>query len=243
MGCWGLNARKAQSKVTCLRRSNGRASISEAHCAGWFVCATRRCLDAGGCPAAGSFILLAQNKGTKQKGTLPRRTFGLPSVFLKIRAAAPKGTPTFYPLTLHSPSGRIGQERMNLENSVATPLMLRYAQETALLSTNGVVTSLVRDRSPWVARAAGVSKGLHRSTEVSRMKDRMRNSRCALRQSSPTAPEFLGKSRRCRRGFGFCGRSPVFGCPPRWGGLGGVRLVFGPLGPPPSSKRSPDETK
>ena len=26
--------------------------------------------------------------------------------------AAPKGTPTFYPLTLHSPSGRIGQERM-----------------------------------------------------------------------------------------------------------------------------------
>jgi len=28
---------------------------------------------------------------------------------------------------------------MNLENSVATPLMLRYAQETALLSTNGVV--------------------------------------------------------------------------------------------------------
>jgi hypothetical protein len=42
----------------------------------------------------------------------------------------------------------ISTRTMNLKNSVATPLMLRYAQETALFSTNGVITNLVRDHSP-----------------------------------------------------------------------------------------------
>lgn len=36
---------------------------------------------------------------------------------------------------------------MILENAVGAPQMLRYAHETALLSTNGAVTNLVRVRS------------------------------------------------------------------------------------------------
>jgi len=39
------------------------------------------------------------------------------------------------------------KKRINLEK-VAAPLMLRYAHETALLSTNGAATHLVKDRSP-----------------------------------------------------------------------------------------------
>ncbi|MBX9904349.1 MAG: hypothetical protein K2Y31_08340 [Burkholderiales bacterium] len=39
------------------------------------------CLNfAGGSPAAGNFLLLAQKKVTKEKGTLVRRSFGLPCV-------------------------------------------------------------------------------------------------------------------------------------------------------------------
>ncbi|MDD5330894.1 MAG: hypothetical protein PHX38_12900 [Sulfuricella sp.] len=53
---------------------------------GFVRCA--RLIGAGGCPAAGAFILLAQNKGTKQKGTLPRRPYGLPPDFRANRAAA-----------------------------------------------------------------------------------------------------------------------------------------------------------
>ena len=46
-----------------------------------FECATRNCLDAGGCPAAGHFILLVQNTSnqTKRHPAAPalRATFGL----------------------------------------------------------------------------------------------------------------------------------------------------------------------
>jgi hypothetical protein len=53
------------------------------------------------------------------------------------------------------------------------------------------------------------------------------NSAFGLRQTQPTAPDSPGKPRRCRGGFGSCGRSPCFGCPPRRGGLGGeVRFLF-----------------
>ena len=91
---------------------------------GFVLCASRECLIVGGSPTAGTFLLLAQKKGTKEKGTPFHRPFGVPCV----------------------------------------------------------------------ARQTG----------------RLRNSRFALRQSSPTAPGFLGKPRRRRRGFGSCGRSPLF---------------------------------
>jgi hypothetical protein len=43
---------------------------------------------AGGCPAASPFLFFAQEKGTKEKGTPLRRSFGLPSICRSIRAAA-----------------------------------------------------------------------------------------------------------------------------------------------------------
>jgi len=40
-----------------------------------------RCFNfAGGSPAASDFLFLAQKKVTKEKGTLPRRPFGVPCV-------------------------------------------------------------------------------------------------------------------------------------------------------------------
>jgi hypothetical protein len=41
-----------------------------------------------GCPAASSFLLLAQEEGTKEKGTPLHRSFGLPSICRSNRAAA-----------------------------------------------------------------------------------------------------------------------------------------------------------
>ncbi len=82
-------------------------------------CALRGCLIAGGSPAAGYFILLAQNKVTKQ-GTPSTAPYGVPCAARQAGRLSHKGTPTFYPLK--------------------------------------------------------------------RMKDRMHNSRFALRQCSPTAP-------------------------------------------------------
>jgi len=70
------NARDSSLKAESVGRQ-----LSEAHCATCFECATRSCLDAGGCPAAGYFILLAQNISNQTKGhpAAPalRATFGL----------------------------------------------------------------------------------------------------------------------------------------------------------------------
>jgi len=67
------------SAISCILAS--ATSPFSTHCAAGFVCATRSCLDAGGCPAAGYFILLAQNTSNQTKGhpAAPalRATFGL----------------------------------------------------------------------------------------------------------------------------------------------------------------------
>jgi hypothetical protein len=47
------------------------------------LCASRRCLDAGGCPAAGYFILLAQNISNQTKGHPPAPALRASLVFPK----------------------------------------------------------------------------------------------------------------------------------------------------------------
>ena len=69
---------------------------------------------------------------------------------------------------------------------------------------------------------------------------RLRNSRYALRQPQPTAPDLFGKTRRCRGGIknGLVGEARVLGVfPAGEDGLG----TFGPLGPPPSSAAKPGD--
>ncbi len=120
------------------------------------LCATRRYFDAGGCPAAGYFILLAQNTSNQTKG----------------HPAAP-----------------------------ALRAALDFPKRSGGCGTRALRSDSPRRRPPIFSENRGGAEGE----------------------------------------FWFCGRSPRFGYPPRWGGLGGAVwvLLFLPLGPPPSSTAGP----
>ena len=137
---------------------------------------------------------------------------------------------------------------------------VRYAQ---LLDAGGCPAAgnfilLVQNRSNQTKRHPP-APALRASLDFPQRPGGYGNSRCALRQPQPTAPDLCGKSRRHRGGLRavlwarsrHCRPSPQPS--PRWGEgvvapspsrgrLGwGWGVFFGPLGPPPSSAAKPGD--
>ena len=124
-----------------------------------FKCATRSCLDAGGCPAAGHFILLAQNTSNQTKGhpAAPalRASFGLTA---KLGGCATRPSSVHKPhptaeLEQCSPSSQFGRQTEAAQKGIwvlwASLAVLPLSPALSPLGEGVLVPSPSRGRLGW----------------------------------------------------------------------------------------------